>query len=126
MFAEPRTWVDIEPALRAWARQAVPSVSGRIFLGVSNRAAFPQVVLFRIAGADDQCLIQWDVWGGDLAEVAAVATELATALDAMSRFTHSGVLLHGARVDTVRRQPDEESDRARYIVESTVTATAAQ
>lgn len=124
MVAEARTYVDIESALREWARDAVTSVNRRVFFGPNNSAPFPQIVVFRIAGTDDRCLIQFDAWGESKAQAAAVAAELQTAADQLSRYAHNGVLLHGALVEGARWQPDEESDQPRYIVDMTVMATA--
>jgi hypothetical protein len=127
MVAEARTWVDVEGALREWARDSVPAVSRRVFFGVNNSADMPQIALFRIAGPDDRALIQFDCWssraqGKGVAQ--AVSAELASAADLLTRYTHAGVLLHGALVTGVRWQPDEESDDPRYIVELLVTASA--
>src|SRR5690554_4645770 len=102
MVAEPRTYVDIESAVREWARDSVPGVERRVFFGANNHAAMPQIVLFRIAGPDDRCLIQFDVWAAGKAQAAQMAAELATAADAIGRYTHDGVLLHGAAVEGVR------------------------
>ena len=124
MVAEPRTWVDVESAVRAWAREALPVLDDRVFFGVSNDADMPQVALTRIAGPDDRCLIQFDVWGETKAAAAALAADLATAADALGRYTHDTTLLLGARVESVRWQPDEESDTPRYIVDVTFTASA--
>jgi hypothetical protein len=126
MVAEPRTWVDVEDAVRAWARAALPDLEGRAFFGFSNDAALPQVVLTRVAGPDDRALIQLDVWAETKAAAATTAAELCTAADALSRFTHEQTLLHGARVEHVRWQPEEESDTPRYVVEVTFAASAAQ
>lgn len=126
MVAEPRTFVDIEPALREWARDHVPSVNRRVFFGFNASAPFPQIVLFRVFGPDDRALIQWDVWAEAKAQAAEIAAELATAADAIGRYTHDGVLLHGAVVESVRWQPDDESDQPRYVVDTTVMATASQ
>lgn len=125
MVAEPRTWVDVESAVRAWVRQALPSLDGRAFFGFNNDAPLPQVVLARIAGTDDRCLVQFDCWAETKVESAQLAADLATALDALSRFTHGQTVLHGARVDGVRWQPDQESDSPRHVVEATFTTSAA-
>lgn len=124
MVAEPRTWVDVESAVRAWARAALPALDNRVFFGVSNEAAMPQVVLTRIAGPDDRCLIQFDVWGETKAAAAALAADIATAADALTRYLHESSLLLGARVESVRWRPDEESDTPRYVVDVTFTASA--
>lgn len=124
MVAEPRTWVDVENAVRAWAREALPALDDRVFFGVSNDAAMPQVVLSRIAGPDDRCLIQFDAWAETKAAAAALAADLAAAADALTRYTHETTLLLGARVESVRWQPDEKSDNPRYVVDATFTASA--
>lgn len=125
MVAEARTWVDVESAVRQWARENVTSVGSRVFFGANNKAAMPQIVLFRIGGPDDQCLIQFDVWAGNKADAAEAAAELCTAADELSRYVAGNVLLKGAVVDGSRWQPDEESDIPRYIVEITFSAWAA-
>lgn len=124
MVAEARTWVDIEAAVRAWARSVMTTLDGRVFFGYAVDAAKSQIVLMRIAGPDDRCLIQFDVWAEGKAQAAALAAELATAVDALGRYTHENVLLHGAVVEGVRWQPDEESNVPRYVVDATFTATA--
>ena len=124
MVAEPRTWVDVESAVRAWAREALPVLDGRVFFGASNDAAMPQLVLSRIAGPDDRCLVQFDAWAETKAAAAALAADLATAADALSRYAYEDTLLLGARVESVRWQPDAESDTPRYVVEVTFTASA--
>ena len=126
MVAEPSTWVDVEDAVRAWAREALPAIEGRVFFGASNDAAMPQVVLSRIGGADGRCLIQFDVWAKTKATAAQLAASLATAVDGLGRYTHGTTLLLGARVEGVRWLPDEESDTPRYVVEATFTASAGQ
>jgi len=124
MVAEPRTWVDIETALRSWARAALPVLEGRVFFGAPADSALPLVTLHRIAGTDDRCLVQFDCWAALKAEAAITATAVATALDALTHAEHDGVLLHGATVEQIRWLPDEESNTPRYVVEATVVATA--
>lgn len=125
MFAEPRTWVDVESAVREWLRDSVASISRRGFFGVNNSAPFPQIVLRRIGGPDDSCLVRFDVWGDTKAEAASVAADLATAADALAAYTHDGVILHGASVDQSRWLPDVDSDLPRYIVDVTFVASSA-
>src|ERR1051326_9081882 len=124
MVAEPRTWVDVEGAVREWARDNVDEVSRRVFFGYNEAAALPQIVLFRIGGPDDRCLIQFDVWGKPKAQAASVAAKLATAADELSRYVTEGVILHGSVVESVRWQPDEERDTRRYVGDVMSTATA--
>lgn len=126
MVAEARTWVDVESAVREWARDSVTSVGRRVFFAANNRVEFPQIALFRIAGPDDRCLIQFDCWADHKATAADLAAELATAADQIGRYTSDGVILHGANVDNVRWQPDEESAQPRYVVDITFFATSAQ
>ena len=124
MPAEAAVWVDVEGAVREWAREQALGVGERVFFGTNNATTDPQVILHRVAGTDGDCLIQFDVWAATKSAAAATAAALATAADALSRFTADGVLLHGAVVESVRWQPDEESDTPRYVVEVTFTASA--
>lgn len=124
MVAEPRTWVDVEALVRQYLRDAVPELGRRVFFGADARAELPQAVVFRIAGPDDSALVQVDVWAATKAEAAAVATVVAGALDRAARFVHDGAVLVGASVDNIRWMPDDDSNLPRYIVESTVFATA--
>lgn len=143
MVAEARTWVDVEAAVRAWLREYLPEVEGRVFFAFDGRlpAGKSQVVVQRIWGPDDRCLIQFDVWGRTKAVASQIASVLATEADALGRYTFEPeelavdgdeesprvpVLLHGALVESVRWQPDEESGKPRYVVEAMFTATAAQ
>lgn len=122
MVAEARTWVDVEGAVRQWARDEVGGAQGRVFFGYNEEAALPQVVLWRIGGPDDACRMQCDVWDATKAGAQSLAAQLATAADALSRFTHNGVRLAGALVEDVRWMPDEESDQPRYIMDIVFTA----
>jgi hypothetical protein len=124
MFAEPRTWVDVEGAICPWARSVLPALDERVFFGVSNDAPLPQVVLTRISGPDDRCLVQFDCWGETKAASAQLAADLATAIDTLTRHVDDETVLHGARLEGVRWQPDQESDTPRYVVEATFTASA--
>lgn len=124
MVAEPRTWVDVDGALREWARDHVAGVGRRVFFGANVKAAYPYLVVSRIGGPDDRVLVQVDAWGSTQAQAAAAARELCDAADGLSRYRHNGALLHGARVESVRWQPDDESATPRYIVDLTVSATA--
>jgi hypothetical protein len=120
MVAEAYVAVDVEKACRQWARDG-----GFVtFFGVNNNGTFPQVVVQRVGGPDDEARIQWDVWGGTKQQAAATAADLATGLSALARYAFDGIRLHGAQVDGVRWVPDPDSDRARYIVDTVVTATA--
>lgn len=125
MVAEARAWVDVESAVREWVRDSIPDVSRRAFFGPAKDAPLPQIVVYRVAGADANCAIQFDVWGQSKAQAATIAAVLCSAIDALSRYVYAtaGVLLHGAAVDSERWQPDDESDAPRYIVDATFTAS---
>lgn len=124
--AEARTYVDVEGAIREWARATVASVSGRVFFGPA-KAALPQIVLQRLGGPDGEAFVQFDVWATDKAEADETAADLATAIDALERYVSGDgtVLLHGAAVESIRWLPDPESDRPRSIVDATFCASAA-
>lgn len=125
MVAEAREWVDVEGPVRSWARDNVASVARRVFTtGVNNRARFPQIVLFRIGGPDDQALIQFDVWADTKAQAAQTAAELATVADRLSGYEAAGVQLKGAVVEGSQWLPDEESNKPRYVVQITFSAWA--
>ncbi|MFA5517425.1 MAG: hypothetical protein WDA20_14195 [Desulfuromonadales bacterium] len=124
MVAEPRTWVDVESAVRAWLRQALPSLDGRAFFGFSNDAPLPQVVLTRITGPDDRCVVQFDCWAETKAGAAVLAADVATAIDVLARYVDGETVLHAARIEGIRWQPDIESDTPRYVVEATFTASS--
>lgn len=124
-MAEPTTWVDVEAAARAYVRQALPAVAGRVFFGFTNDAALPQVRLARIGGTDFEALIQFDVWAATKAQAAATTAALCTAVDALARFAYEGTILHGADVTQGPSwQPDEEGDMPRYVVTILFSATA--
>lgn len=126
MVAEAHVWVDVEKAIREWARDWVPSLDGRVFFAANDNTKTPQCVVQRISGPDDACLVQFDVWAPKKADAAGVAMELATALDALARYEFEGILLHGANPLNVRWLPDPESNAPRYIVEAIFTASATE
>jgi hypothetical protein len=121
MVAEAYVAVDVEAAVRTWVR----SRGFTAFFGVNNHGAFPQVVLWKVRGTSDGSLIQFDVWGGTKADAAQAAGALASALSGMSTYDTNGVRLHGADVvNDGQWLPDPATDKPRYVVEATVTATA--
>jgi hypothetical protein len=124
MVEEASTWVDVEIAVREWARDFVLSADRRVFFSAHDDTTVPQIVVQRIAGRDESCLIQFDVWAPNKLTAVQVSTELATALDALARFSHEGVLLHGADVQNVRWQPDAEDNMPRYIIDAILTASS--
>ena len=120
---EARTAVDVEAAVRQWCR----TLDFTAFFGTNNNGDFPQVIIQRIAGPDDDCLIQFDVWadeGAGKKQAADEAARLATELTGLSGFDHDGTRLHDASWTSTRWLPDEASDRPRYIVEAIFFATA--
>jgi hypothetical protein len=129
-IAEATTFIDVEGAIREWAREAVPSVQRRVFFFANDNIDTAQIVLQRIGGPDDDCLIQFDVWAAKKGAAATLAAELATAADGLRRYIHGDVVLHGAAVEQIRWLPDqdaatpEERVAPRYIVEVTFTATS--
>ena len=125
MVAEAKVWVDVEDAVREWARDNVLTAARRVFFAVNNDINEPQIVVQRIAGPDDACIVQFDVWARTKVAAAALAAELATQAEALSRYINDGVLLTGIAIDGTRWQPDPESTLPRYIVEATVVAAAA-
>ena len=124
MVAEAVVWVDVESAVRAWARDVVSLAARRVFFGANNNVDGSQIVLQRIGGPDDQCLIQFDCWAADKSTAAALAAELATEADALTRFTFGDVMLHTALVESSRWLPDPESDMPRYVVDVTFAASS--
>jgi hypothetical protein len=120
---EARPAVDVESAVRQWCRDR----GFTTFFGTNNNGAFPQVIVRRISGPDDDCLIQFDVWadqGGGKKQAADEAARLATELSGLSSYDHDGVRLYDADWLSTRWLPDPTSDRPRYIVEATLFATA--
>lgn len=124
--AESHVWVDLEAAIREWARTAGLTVGGRVFFGKA-KAELPQIVLARLGGTDGDAFIQFDVWGSTKADAADAAADLATAIDALDRYTTDDgtVSLLGAVVDGVRWLPEPDTDRPRYIVDATFVAVPA-
>lgn len=124
MVSEAHVWVDVEGAIRAWAREALPAVDGRVFFATNDDVSDPQIVVQRIAGTDDACLVQFDVWAEKKHVAADIAAALCTAIDALARFVADDGILHGAAVESITWQPDVESDMPRYIIQATFTASA--
>src|SRR6185295_8698748 len=93
LVAEAKVWVDVEDAVREWARDNVLTAARRVFFAVNNDINEPQIVVQRIAGPDDACIVQFDVWARTKVAAAALAAELATQAEALSRYINDGVLL---------------------------------
>lgn len=127
MVAEARTWVDVEGAVRSWARDSIDLIGRRAFFGYSAGAARvgAQVVLTRLGGPDDEALFQFDCWASTKEATAVLAAEVASEADALARYVSGETLLHGAVVESIRWVPDPVSDAPRHVVDVTFTATAA-
>ena len=115
---ESRTAVDVEKAVRAWAR----AQGFTAFFGATGN--LPEVVIQRVGGTDDEALVQFDCWATYKADAATLAADLATALTGLSSYDHDGIRLHDAVWLSSRWLPDPESDTPRYVVEATVYATS--
>jgi len=123
MVAEAKTWVDIENAIREWTRDSIPTVARRVFFSANTSVTEPQIVIQRIAGPDDACRIQFDVWSRTKADAARIQGLLCTAIDALASYVFDGILLHGAVVESVIWQPDPANNYPRYIIDATFVAT---
>ena len=116
---------DVDGAVRAWARAAVTSVSGRVFFAPNNSAPHPQIVVNRLPSPDWAALYQFDVWADSLGAAQSTAIDLANALEGLASYTSGGSTLKSADVLRRHPQPDPESDRPRVIVDATVAGYAA-
>lgn len=123
MPAEATVFTDADVAVRAWARTQATDAAGRVFFGVNNTAAFPQIVVARLGGRDESAGYTFHVWGGTKAQADQCAAQLATAIDAADRYTTAGVTIHSAAVDGVVWRPDPESDRPRKVIDATFVIT---
>lgn len=121
LVAERHQAVDVEAAVRAWGRDAL---GAKVFFGVNQDAAFPQVIVRRVGGPDDRALIQFDCWGDTKAQAAATAAELATELTGIGTVDYAGVRIHDAVWLGTQWLPDPESDTPRYIVEANFMVSA--
>jgi Protein of unknown function (DUF3168) len=124
MVAEAKLWGDVDGTVRSWARSALPQFNGRVFFAANNKAPFPQLVLWRISGRDEEALIQFDVWEHNKAQASALAAAVATAVDSVAGYLVNGVQLKSARVEEINWIPDEEGDDPRYVVQATFSAWA--
>lgn len=110
-------------------------VPSRVFMGVPAEAVFPFIVIKQIAGTDDgsdapvaRDTIEIQCWGPlrNKASAGAVKDAVREALyNIRRRTTVGGQVCHGASLDSIVYVPDSETDRPRYIVTTTVTATVA-
>lgn len=123
-----RTFVDVEAVVREWARDNVTSVDRRVFFIASGDAPLPQIVVTREGGPDDAVKIVFTILGDNKKGTAAVAVELATAIDALDRYENDGVLLCSGLVDSIGWAPNETAAKLpapRYEVKATFVAAAA-
>lgn len=118
MVAETHTAVDVEKAVRHWAR----AQGFTAFFGATDN--MPQVVIQRVGGTDEQARIQFDCWADYKAPAASLAADLASALTGLSSYDHDGVRLHGADWQATRWLPDPESDTPRYVVDAVIFTTS--
>lgn len=127
MPAEPFTPVDVEGAVREWARDNIPGIGRRAYFAPDPRGEWPQLVLFRIRGPDEACMIQFDIHTNSVhgkAVAEGIRRELIAAIHAVVNYRHNNTVLKGASVWDERWLPDLESGAARYVVEAYFTATA--
>lgn len=124
MVAEAVVWVDVESAVREWGRDNIASVDRRVLFARNEKGPLPQVIVQRVAGPDSECLIQLDVIASSKAAAAALATEVATEVDALARYVTDDVILHAAAVESSRWLPDPVSKEARYVIDATFVASA--
>jgi hypothetical protein len=124
MVAEAITAVPVTAAVKTWAAEVTDTP---VYRGFADSEPLPQIRVSRFGGPDESCLFQFDVLGdhGTVVAVETLAATLASALTALSSYSADGVLLHGARWDDSRWAPDSTTDRPRFIVTATFTATAA-
>lgn len=141
------TFPDVEGGLRTWLRtrpEITALVGHRVFFGVPKRASaasFPLITVQRVGGGDepghtplDIALIQIDCWGelddsgnGVKSGATALVNAVRTALRAVVTDTRltTGVIAHGANVESIQWLPDPDNDRPRYSVTAEVTAISA-
>lgn len=122
MVAEAKVWVDVEDAVIQFLKDNVPLVGTRVYAGYNTSAAQPQLVVMRIGGSDEAALLQVDCWAVSRSGAAAVANQVATACELLSRFIRNNILLKAANIESKRWLPDEEADTPRYILDITFTA----
>lgn len=129
MPAEPYTAVDVEGLVREWARDTISLVGRRVYFAPSQSGEWPQLVLFRIRGPDEACLIQFDIHTNSVhgkATAEAVRQQLVEAVNTAANYKHGDAVIRGASVFDERWLPDLESGAARYVVEAYFTASAAE
>src|SRR5688500_16412832 len=133
------TYVDAELAVRTWARthpDLTPVVGARTFFGLPAdylpSAKGPAITVNLIGGSPDAQSpldlpeLQFDCWGANKAEAAAVRLALLGALHSLTRTTVTttagDVILADARVTGSLFSPDASADPVlpRYVVTALV------
>ena len=124
MVAEAITAVPVTAAVKTWTADVTGVPVGR---GFNDASGYPQIRVSRFGGPDESCLFQFDILGsqGSVVALETLAALLASELTALANYSTGGVLLHGARWDDSRWAPEPTTDRPRFIVTATFTATAA-
>lgn len=133
-----KTFVDPEAAAKAWARGQGLACGQRVFLGVNNGAAFPQLVVGRAGGQPDfgeppldRPVISFSAWAENRAQAAALAYAVQSAAESMTGPTPMGAAAvgHGARTLTGplyrTSDADEKAGRYRYLLDIELVIRAA-
>lgn len=129
------TLIDIEGAMKTWLKTQTPVtalVATRVFMGVPLEATFPLVSVRRIGGGTqggdapiDDGLVQIDCWGNSKSQAWALTKAVVEALFAMSEQSLDGSTRgHGASGITWNFFPDPKTDRARYVITVSITASS--
>lgn len=122
---------DVEAAVRAWLRDKVAGVGGRVFFGHPDGATYPYLTVSRIGGAPrgdiDEARLSVHSWGSTKKSASDVATSVARAVDGLgTEVIATGVLAHGGVVDSLLWLPAAPDDRPRYVVDITVHASVTE
>ncbi len=117
-------YVDVEGLVRMWVQSAIPDVAVHFSLPTTDPVSLPVILVTRVGGSAsgplDQPLIQFDCFGSNKHQAAAVAYLLASALEELNQPGASRALL-GADDIQIRSYSDVNDKVKRYIVEARVT-----
>lgn len=127
-------YVDVERPVRAWLRSNLTSASGRVFLALPERCAYPALEMSLVDGGIDpseapvaNALFQFSAWSNRRDEAADLAWALVDLLHGARTVTLDATLtLLGAQVVTgpvFRPDPDKFS---RYIVDAALAVRVPQ